>query len=274
MERKKIILVSITAIVIVAVYMVAGGISPDYLKQLGLSMPLPLFTVIIALVDGFNPCNLFVLTLLMSLMLSQSHSRDKIYAVGLTFVAVVYAFYYMFMTAWLNIFQYIGFIEPLRIGIAALAIIAGIINCKELFFYRKGITLMIQDRNVGPMKRKVKELADMIDKAPIKTLIPAAAVLAAFASLVELPCTAGFPLIYTSILSGMALEGTMAYYIYLALYNLIYILPLTVIILVLGYTFQGRPISKEVMSYIKFVGGAIMLVLGIVLLVNPGLVGL
>ena len=103
------------------------------------------------------------------------------------------------------------------------------------------------------------------------TLVFASIVLAAFASLIELPCTFGWPLIYTSILSGIVLESGIMYYLYLALYNLIYVIPLTVIIILFGWVFKGKEITKDQMKKIKLIGGIIMLALGIILLFNPEL---
>ena len=272
-ERSKKIVVFVFAVVLLfGFYIFTKNVSPDSLKDLGVSLPLPLFTFLIALVDGFNPCNLFVLTLLMSLMLSESHSRKRIYAVGFSFVAVVFLFYLMFMSAWLNILKYVGFIDPLRIAIGLLAVGAGLINCKEFFFYRKGVTLMVQNRYVNPLKKRVHHVAELMKSGSMSTLIGASVMLAVFASLVELPCTAGFPIIYAGILSGYFLESTVMYYMYLVMYNLVYVTPLAVIVGVLGYMFHGKQISTETMGVIKFIGGAIMLMLGIVLLVNPGLV--
>lgn len=271
-KAKKILIILITVMILILFYIFTKSISQDYLKELGLTLPLPVFTFIIALIDGFNPCNLFVLTLLASLILTESHSRKKIYAVGYTFIAVVFIFYFLFMVAWLNVFKYIGFIDPLRIAIGAIAIVAGLINCKEFFFYRKGVTLMVQDKHVGPLKRKIRHVAELIKHGSLLTLIGASVILAIFASLVELPCTAGFPIIYTGILSGIFLNSSFMHYTYLLFYNLIYVLPLIVMITIFGYTFKGKQVSKQTMALIKFIGGAIMLLLGIVLLVNPALI--
>ena len=125
---KKCLIVLSIVLLLVLLYGITKLIPPDFLSLLSMQLPLPIFTFLIALVDGFNPCNLFVLTLLISLMLSESHSREKIFAVGYSFIFVVYIFYFLFMAAWLNIFKYIGFIDPLRIAIASIAIIAGLIN--------------------------------------------------------------------------------------------------------------------------------------------------
>jgi cytochrome c biogenesis protein CcdA len=273
-KAKKILIASIAVAVLAVFFFFAKQINPNALENLGLSIPLPLFTLIIGLIDGFNPCNLFVLTLLISLMLAESHERKRILAVGLTFVAVIYVFYFTFMAAWLNIFKYIGFVTPLRIAIALLALGAGLINMKELFFYRKGVTLMVQDKHVGPLKRRINAVATHMKKGSILTLIGAAAILAIFASLVELPCTAGFPIIYSSVLSGSGLETGFGHYAYLLLYNVFYVLPLLTIIFIFAFSFKGKQIDKKTMGIIKFIGGAIMFLLGLVLLFAPSVIGL
>ncbi|MFH1589840.1 MAG: hypothetical protein ABIB43_04705 [archaeon] len=271
-KYKKLIILGITAIIVILSYIFLRKVDPFLLTEFGNNLPLPLFTIIIAVVDGFNPCNLFILTMLLSLILTESQSRKRTFAVGYSFIMVVYIFYFLFMAAWLNVFKYVGFITPLRITIALLAIIAGLINVKELFFYRQGITLMVQDKFVGPLKERIQKVAEIIKKGSIPTLIGASVILAIFSSLVELPCTAGFPIIYTGILTGHSITG-LGHYLYLALYNLFYVTPLLVIVTVFGLTFKGKQIKKETMALIKFIGGTIMLLLGIVLLFNPGIIG-
>lgn len=270
-QIKKFWVVAITIFVLITLFVLTKFLPDNVLQNLGNSIPLPVFTILIAIVDGFNPCNLFVLTLLASLMLTESHSRKRILAVGLTFIVVVYVFYFLFMSAWLNIFKFVGFIDPLRFGIAGLAIVAGLINVKELFFYRKGVTLMVQDKFVGPLQRRIRALAHLVKTGSMSTLIGASIILAIFASLVELPCTAGFPIIYTGILTSHAISG-LGYYSYIALYNLFYIMPLLSVIFIFAYSFHGKKINKNTMAIIKFIGGAIMLLLGFLLLFAPHLV--
>ncbi|MBW2973968.1 hypothetical protein KY346_06290 [Candidatus Woesearchaeota archaeon] len=272
-RKKTFIWIFVVILLLVGFFVLAKYISPDFLENLGLILPLPVFTFIIALVDGFNPCNLFVLTLLLGLLVSASHSRKKIYITGYTFIFVVYIIYFLFMAAWLNIFKFVGFVDPLRYSIAGIAIAAGIINCKELFFFRKGVTLMIQEKHKAPLLKRINRVKEVFVKGSIPMLILASLVLAAFASLVELPCTAGFPIIYTGVLAGKVLENSFSYYAYLLLYNLIYILPLSIVIGVFGCTLKTKQISKRQMQIIKFIGGAIMLLLGFVLLINPGIIG-
>ena len=183
-NKKKFITIGIILIALIAFFFLAKYISSDWLKNLGLALPLPAFTFLIALVDGFNPCNLFILTLLLTLLVSASHSRKRIYLIGYTFVLVVFIIYFLFMAAWLNIFKYIGFIDPLRYAIAAMAIIAGAINAKEYFWFRKGITLMIQEQHKRPLRMKIEALKDKIKYGSLPALISSSVILAAFSSLI------------------------------------------------------------------------------------------
>ncbi|MFP4473222.1 MAG: hypothetical protein ACLFPX_05040 [Candidatus Omnitrophota bacterium] len=267
-----IVVVSLAALLFF--FLSAKNISPSFLEQMGYRLPLPVFTFLIALVDGFNPCNMFVLTCLLAVLISTSDVRKRLYIVSVSFVAMVYIFYFMFMALWLNVFKYISFITPLRIGLGIVAVGAGLINCKELFFFKKGISLTIQDRHKGPLMKRIQGMREIIEKGSYPLLISSSLGLAALASLVELPCTAGFPIIYTGILSGKGLENSAVYYVYLIFYNLVYVMPLCVIILIFIYTLKVRQVTQRQMEIIKFIGGVIMLLLGIVLLVNPGLLGI
>ncbi len=271
-ERRKKIVVGLALIIaLLAFYFLAENASPNYFRDLGIVLPLPVFTFIIALIDGFNPCTMWVLTFLLVLLISASGSRKRIFAVGYTFVVVVYLFYFFFMALWLNVFKYIGFIDPIRISIGLVALIAGAINCKEFFAFRKGVTLMIQDRSKAPLERRIEGMKEVIKTGSMPALVAASVVLAAFASLVELPCTAGWPIIYTSILSSKVFANSSIYYLYLMFYNLIYIIPLAAIITAFGYLLKGRQISEEQMKIIKLVGGVVMVALGMILLFNPDL---
>ncbi|MGB2762650.1 MAG: hypothetical protein WBC21_03915 [Minisyncoccales bacterium] len=271
MEKDKIIIAALLGLGLTAFFFLAKQASPEILKELGLSLSLPWFTFIIAIIDGFNPCTLWVLSFLLILLISVSESRKRIFIVGLTFVAVIFIVYFLFMTAWLNVFRYIGFIDPLRIMIASVALIAGAINCKEFFAFRKGITLMIQEKHKPLLMQKIEKMKDVVKYGSLPALITASVILALFSSLVELPCTAGWPIIYTGVLSAKVFEGTISFYIYLLFYNLVYIIPLSAVILLFGWFFKGKKITKKQTQIIKLIGGVIMIALGIILLVNPEL---
>ncbi len=259
---------------LIAFFILAKNVSPVALEQSGYNLPLPIFTFLIALIDGFNPCNMFVLTCLLALMIATTSTRLRVFVVAFSFIATVYVFYFTFMAAWLNVFKYVSFVDPLRIALGIMALITGLINCKELFFFKKGISLTISDKQKGPLMKRMEGMKEIIKSGSMPLLIVSSLGLATLASLIELPCTAGFPILYTGILTGKGMDNTLSYYLYLAYYNFIYVVPLVVIIMIFIYTFRARQITQRHMEIIKFVGGIIMVLLGIVLLVNPGLVGL
>lgn len=273
-RTKDIIISGIAMIGLIAFFLFAKHVSPQSLKDFGYSLPLPLFTFIIALVDGFNPCNMFVLICLLVMLISTSESKLRLYTVAFSFVAMVFLIYFLFMAAWLNVFKYLSFVTPLRIGIAIVSVIAGLINCKELLFFKKGISLTIKDEHKNIFYKRMQKMKDIIKNGSFPLLITSSIGLATLASLIELPCTAGFPIIYTGILSGKHLEHTFGYYSYLLLYNAVYVLPLLVIVSIFIFTFRARQISERQVQVIKFIGGFIMILLGIILLVNPGLLGM
>jgi len=273
-RMRDLIVVGVSFLSLSIFFVAAKNISPDFLEKAGYSLPLPVFTFIIGFLDGFNPCNMFVLTCLLTLLISSSASKFRLYMVSLIFVLTVFLFYFLFMAAWLNVFNYISFVKPLRIGIAVLGLIVGFINCKELFFFKKGISLTISEGQKGPLKKKMEELKNIVQSGSFPVLLSSSFALAVLSSLVELPCTAGFPIIYTAVLVGKGFSNTWIYYAYLVFYNILYVFPLIVIVVVLIYTFRSRQITQRHMEIIKYVGGIIMILLGIILLVNPALIGI
>ncbi len=273
-RSRDFLIAGVSSLLLMVFFILAPTISPDALARAGYRMPLPLFTFFIALIDGFNPCNIFVLICLLSVIISTSESRMRLYTVAFSFVFMVYIIYFLFMAAWLKVFQLMNFVTPLRIGIAFIALVAGLINCKELLFFRKGITLTIQDKHKGPLLKRITAMRTVIAKGSYPVLILSSIGLATLASLVELPCTAGFPIIFTGILSAKSLANTWIYYLYIAFYNIIYVMPLMVIVAIFIYTFRTHQITERQVQIIKFIGGLIMVLLGIILLVNPALIGI
>ncbi len=267
-------LVTGSVLIIMLLFGFSQNFDPDFLKTAGQKMPLLLFTVFIALIDGFNPCNIFVLVCLLTILISGTGFKKRLYIVAFSFVAMVFIIYFCFMVAWLNVFKWISFVNPLRIGIAIIALAAGAINCKELFFFKKGVSLTIQDEHRGILMARMRKIRNVINKGSFPFLVVSSIGLAGLASLIELPCTAGFPIIYTGILANRFLENSFNYYFYIGVYNLVYVMPLVVIISIFLYTMRTKQITEWQVQIIKFIGGVIMIILGLILLINPQLVGL
>lgn len=227
---------------------------------------LPVFTLIIAGLDAFNPCAFFVLCFLLSLIV---HSKDRwrIILIGGTFVLVSGIMYFLFMAAWLNLFlftQQLAFITALA-GIVAVTV--GVINIKDYFFFRQGISLSIPESAKPKLFQKMRTITQT---AEWPLMLGATAVLAMAANSYELLCTAGFPMVYTRVLTLHALSSG-EYYLYLALYNLIYIVPLSLIVTIFTLTLGSKKLSEREGRLLKLLSGNMMLGLGLMLFFAPQL---
>ena len=225
---------------------------------------LPLFTLIMGLLDGFNPCSMWVLILMISL-LAPMNNRLRMFAIAGTFVAVEGLAYFMFMTAWLNLFLFIGLSRISEIVIAVIALLAGLINLKDFRFYGKGFSLSIPDAAKPDIYARMRRIlqAKNLAGALIGTVV-----LAILVQIVEFMCTSGFPALYTRILTLKQLDS-ISYYSYLLLYNVAYMFD-DVIILAIGIiTLSQRRLQEKEGRWLKLISGLVMVVLGIYLIVAP-----
>ncbi|MGQ5489969.1 glutaredoxin family protein [Thauera sp. ZXT1-4] len=225
---------------------------------------LPLFTLALGLLDGFNPCAMWVLLFLLSLLVRLKDRRRMALVAG-TFVLASGAVYYAFMAAWLNVFLFVGMTDALRIGLAALAMLIGLVNVKDFFAFRRGVSLSIPESAKPGIYARVRAI---LKARSLSASLVAVAVLAVGVNFVELLCTAGLPAIYTAVLTQHALSP-QAHYGYLALYIFAYIaddaLMVGTAVLALG---SGK-LTERGGRVLKLLSGAVMLALGTVMLLRP-----
>ncbi|MEM3483717.1 MAG: hypothetical protein QXW00_03170 [Candidatus Woesearchaeota archaeon] len=229
-------------------------------------MSLPFFTIIIAGLDSFNPCAFFVLFFLLS-MLIYAKNRKRMLLIGLTFVFFSGLIYFLFMAAWLNIFLLIGNLNLITTTAGIIAVIVALINIKDFFLFKKGISLSIPEKAKPKLFERMRSL---LKASSLSSMLISTIVLALAANSYELLCTAGFPMVFTRILTLHNISRS-GYYAYLLLYNLIYVLPLLVIVLFFTLTLGARKLTEWEGRVLKLTSGLMMLLLGIVLLVKPAL---
>ncbi len=230
------------------------------------ALSLPVFTLVIAGLDAFNPCAFFVLLFLLSLMV-HVRSRPRMLLIGVTFVFASGLVYFLFMSAWLNLFLVIG-AAPLVTAVAGgVAVLIGLVNVKDFFLFKQGPTLSIPERAKPGLFARMRNL---VSAENLAAMLAGTLVLALAANSYELLCTAGFPMVFTRALTMSELSRP-AYYGYLALYNLIYVLPLLAIVLVFTMTLAARKLSLRQGRLLKLLSGLMMLGLGAVMLVAPDL---
>ncbi len=227
---------------------------------------LPVLTLFIAGLDSFNPCAFFVLLTLLGLLV-HARSRNKMLLVGGVFVFFSGFIYFLFMAAWLNVFLVMGHVTAITTIAGGVSILIAAVNIKDFFLFKQGVSLTIPDSAKPKLFDRMRKL---LRSTSLFSILAGTTVLAVVANSYELLCTAGFPMVFTRILTLNALSTT-SYYLYLALYNIIYIIPLLLIVLVFTITLGARKLSERQGRLMKLISGAMMLGLGGVLIIDPAL---
>jgi hypothetical protein len=228
------------------------------------SLSLPLLTVTVAALDAFNPCAFFVLLFLLSLLVHQKN-RKRMLAIGGIFVFISGLMYFAFMAAWLNLFQLLGNLAWVTLAAGALAVFVGVVNIKDFFAFERGLSLSIPESRKPDIYRRARAI---ISADNLPAMVAATVFLAIAANFYELLCTAGFPMVYTRLLT-LSGQPESVRYLYLMLYNLVYVIPLTLIVLAFVRSMGARKLTEREGRLLKILSGAMMLELGILLLIAP-----
>jgi len=228
--------------------------------------PLPVLTLIIAGMDSFNPCAFFVLLTLLGLLV-HAQSRKKMLLIGGIFVFFSGFIYFLFMAAWLNLFLVMGHVAVITMIAGSVSLVIAGINIKDFFLFKKWVSLTIPDSAKPKLFDRMRKL---LRSSSLVSIMIGAIVLAVAANFYELLCTAGFPMVFTRILTLNKLSTT-TYYLYLVLYNVVYVIPMFIIVLGFTFTLGKRQLSEWQGRVLKLISGAMMLGLGLILLTNPAL---
>lgn len=234
-----------------------GRLSP---RRLGM----PLFTVVIGLVDGFNPCAMWVLLLLLSILINL-RSRWRILAVAGTFVVVSGAAYFAFMAAWLNVFEWIGMLRPVQVTLGLLAVTIGLVHVKDWFAPGRGPSLSIP---AGAKPGIYERIRGIVNAENLLAAVAGAFVLAVLVNLVELLCTAGLPALYTGILTQRGYSVATRYG-YLLLYIAAYMFDDTLMVAGVTATLSRWKLQETGGRWLKLLSGTVILALGLTMLLRP-----
>jgi len=229
-------------------------------RELGL----PLFTIILGLLDGFNPCAMWVLLFLLS-MLVNLHDRKKMFLIGGTFVAVSGIVYFAFIVAWYNLFLLIGVSRITQVLLGSIAALIGVLNVKDSVALGWGPSVGIPEAvkpGIYSQVRRVLRAENLVGA------VTAVIFLAVLVNTVELLCTAGLPAIFTQVLTMYSLPN-WAYYAYLVLYNLAYVADDSLMLAVAVMTLSREKLQEKGARWLKLISGVAMLALGIILMLRP-----
>ncbi|HOZ36595.1 MAG TPA: hypothetical protein PLR18_02075 [bacterium] len=227
-------------------------------------LSLPALTILMGALDGFNPCAMWALLFLISLLLNMK-DRRRMWILGTIFIITSALVYFLFMSAWLNLILFLGFVLWVRIIIGLVALLGGSYNLKE-FFTNKDSGCKITNNQ---KRQRVFDKIKAITQARSFWLALGGMIALAFAvNLVELICSAGLPAVYTQILTLSDLV-TWQYYFYLALYILVFMLDDLFVFFVAMITLQMTGITTKYTRLSKLIGGLLMLSIGLLLIFKP-----
>ena len=230
---------------------------------------LPILAVVLGFVDGFNPCAMWILIFLIT-MLFNMKDRKKMWILGLTFILTSGIVYLMFMLAWLNLATFISKIAFIRLLIAVIALVVGLIN---VYKYIDSLKKKDEGCDVVDKKDRKKIMEKIISITHEKKFIIALLgimVLAASVNIIELMCSIGIPLLFTQILAINNLS-TFSYMIYMFIYIFFFLIDDIVIFVISMVTLKVTGLSTKYTKYSHLVGGIIMLIIGLLLIIKPEL---
>ena len=227
---------------------------------------LPILAVTLGLVDGFNPCAMWILVFLISMLFGMK-DRKKMWILGGTFILTSGIVYLLFMVSWLNLAMFLTQVRLIRLLIAIFSIIFGMYN---IYRYTESI-----NKDVGCDVTSQKDRKKIITKIKkitsnqkfIISLIGIIA-LAISVNILELLCSLGLPVIFTNVLALNKLN-TIEYTIYIFIYLLFFLIDDIVVFTVAMMSMKIKGISNKYTKYSHLIGGIIMLLLGILMAIKP-----
>ncbi len=227
-------------------------------------LSLPLLTFLIALLDGFNPCAMWVLVFLISLLLGMK-DRRRMWLLGTVFIFTSAVVYFLFLSAWLNLFLFLGLVFWVRLIVALVALGAGV-YCLHDFATNKDAACKVTQ----PKKRKrvFEKLKILVKKENLWLALAGIALLAVAVNMVELVCSAGLPAVFTQVLTLSDLPRWQ-YYAYLVFYVLIFMVDDLLVFVAAMVTLRLTGIENRYARYSRLIGGILMLAIGLLLIFKP-----
>lgn len=231
------------------------------------SVSLLTLSVVLGAIDGFNPCAMWILLFLLSLLIS-AKDRKKMWILGLTFILTSGFVYLCFMLSWLSVAKYTTGIIFVRYLIGIFALIFGLIN---VYRYIKSV----KEKNVGcdvtdaNKKRKIMErIRNILSENKLIFAVLGIMLLAVSVNLIELLCSLGLPVMYTEIL-GLNNLNAFEYGLCLFVYILFFLIDDLIIFFIAMKTLKIKGISNKYTKYSHLIGGCIMLIVGLLMIIKP-----
>ena len=225
---------------------------------------LPALAVILGLVDGFNPCALWVLVYLISLVATLKDKR-RIWLIVGSFVLASGVIYFLLMTAWLNVFLLIGYVRPVTIVIGLVALGGGIWQVREFIKARGEIVCEVTSE--GSREKTMAKMQKIVSSPITFATILGIIALAFAVNAIEFVCSAAIPAVFTHVLALSDLS-TVRYYSYILLYVFFFMLD-NLVIFGSAAMVMTSSLGVRYAKYARPVGATILVILGALLLFAP-----
>lgn len=225
---------------------------------------LPTAATLIGLVDGFNPCAMWVLLFLISMLLGMK-DRKRMWILGLTFLLSSALVYMAIMLSWFNIVVNVMASVIFRNIISVIAIVGAIINLRAFFKSNDSGCEVVNDKK---RKKVISKIKDFTKEKSLVIALGGVIFLAISVNVIELACSAGLPLVFTQLL---AINNVSSFesFIYTLIYIFFFLIDDIIIFLIAMSTTKVHAISTKYNKYSHLIGGILMLIIGILLLVKP-----
>lgn len=230
------------------------------------NIPLLVLSILIGIIDGFNPCGMWVLLFLISALIGMK-DKKKLWTLGLTFLIVSSFIYMAFMVLWLSFSKMVSGVSIVRTIIAIAAIIGA---CVNLNIFANSLYSSDDGKAIDAKKRKkiLSKINKFIHEKSFIISIIGVIFLAFSVNLIELACSQQLPIIFTQILSMNDLS-TFEYFSYIIIYIFFFMLVHLIIFLIAVKMLQLIGISTKHNRYSNLISGMLMLIIGFLLMVKP-----
>ncbi|MEF8879437.1 MAG: hypothetical protein V5A64_03485 [Candidatus Thermoplasmatota archaeon] len=234
---------------------------------------LPVLTLVLGIADSFNPCAIFILFFLLNFLLHTNSRKRMLLIAGIFifFSGLLYALFMFIMYETLVVIRTAQNILIISLVAGLVVLPFGILNIKDFFFFKKGVSLSIPEDKKPKLFKQVRKI---VKNPALGATILATIILALTVNFYELLCTLGLPLAFTSRLAAANItQGSGSYYIYILFYNIVYVIPLIVIVLIFVFTLNRINLTEWHGRILKLLSGVMLSSFGVILLFQHELLG-
>ena len=228
-------------------------------------VPLLLSAIIIGLVDGFNPCAMWILIFLISMLLGMKDKKRK-WALGITFLVSSAFVYFLFLISWLNLAVFLNKIAYIRLGISFIATLFGTYSIIKFFFTKNEDGCEVVDSK--NRRRIIRSIQKIVKEKSFILALLGIVLLAISVNIIELLCSLGLPVMYSEILAVNNVSS-LSKIVYSFVYVLFFLIDDIIVFIIAMKTMEIKVVSTKFGRYSHLIGGIIMLIIGLLMILKP-----